>query len=142
MTHQRFEKHATAGTRAHPSAQPMAPGSWLLAPSAVWVIAVFVGLSGALYLLETEGEPASLFSAAVVLTVGAVLVLISRRLLPSVVLVCAMTATIRIAAHMKQQATEVLLHAYDLVWLLSSWSAMSHFCAVSRSAASHFSLYT
>lgn len=127
MTHQRLEKHASAGTLAHPSAQPLAPGSWLLAPSAVWVIAVVVGLSGALYLLETEGEPASLFSAAVLLTVGAVLVLISRRLLPSVVLVCAMTATIRIAAHMKQQATEVLLHTYDVVSLLSSWSALSHF---------------
>lgn len=85
------------------------------------------GLSGTLYLHETEGGPAGLFSAAVLLLVGALLVLISRRLLPSVVLVCSLAATIRTAAYIKQQATEVLLHAYDLVSLLSSWSALAQF---------------
>jgi hypothetical protein len=126
MTHQGLEKSATAGTLPRASAQPIAPASWL-PPSAVWLIAAFAGLSGALYLHQTEGEPASLFCAAVLLTIAALVVLISRRLLPSVVLVCAMLAIIHTAAYIKQQTTEVLLHAYDLVSLLSSWLALSHF---------------
>ena len=127
MTHQRFEKEATGGALARSNAEPAAPSSLLLPPSAVWIITIFVGLSGALYLCETEGELASLFSVALLLTIAALLVLISHRLLPSVAVVCAMTAIIRSAAYIKQQMTEVLLHAYDLVSLLSSWSALSDF---------------
>ena len=127
MTHQRLEKGGTEGSLARASSQPLVPASWLLPPSAAWVIAVSAGLAGALYLRETEGDPASLFSTAVLLTIGALVVAIFRRLLPSVVLVSAMVATIRTAAYIKQQATEVLLHAWDVVSLLGSWSTLSHF---------------
>ena len=49
-----------------------------------------------------------------------------RRVLPAVVLVGATIAIIRTASYVKQQSTEVLLHAYDVV-SLSSWSALTHF---------------
>src|ERR1700704_2179607 len=124
MTHLRLEKGA--------SSQPLVPTSWLLPPNTAWLIAASAGLSGTVYLRETEGGPASLFSVAVLLTIGALVVVISRRLLPSVVLVCAMVATIRTAAYIKQQATEALLHAYDVVSLLGSWSTLSHFCTDHR----------
>ena len=61
------------------------------------------------------------------LTIAQLFVLGSRRLLLATVLVSAMTAIIRTAAYIKQQTTEVLLHAYDVVSLLSSWSALGHF---------------
>jgi hypothetical protein len=69
------------------------------------------------------------------LTIGALFVLIWQRLLPAIVLVSATTAIIHTAAYVKQQTTEVLLHAYDIVLLLGSWSALNHFWADHRQHA-------
>ena len=124
LTDRRSAKLSAAGTFARARG---APASWQLTPRAVWAMVIVGSLCGSLLLVETEGEAAGLFSAAVFLLIGALFVLISRRVLPSVVLVCALAASIRTAGYIKQQATEVLLHAYDLVALLNSWSAMSQF---------------
>ena len=127
MTQQSSMKEATGAALARSNAETVVASSLLLPPIAVWVIAVVAGLLGAIYLREGEGELAGLFSVALLLTIAALIVLICRRVLPSIVLICAMTAIIRSAAYIKQQTTEVLLHAYDLVSLLSSWSALRDF---------------
>ena len=125
MTHQRFGRNARALVRA--SAEPIAPPTWLLPTSAVWTVAILVSLLSAVYLGETEGWPAGFFASAVMLTIGALFVILFRRILPAVVLVGAVIAITRAASYVKQQTTEVLLHAYDLVSLLSSWSALNYF---------------
>jgi len=127
MTHQRFERSEAARAPARANAEPLAPPTWLLPPSAVWTVAILVSLLSAVYLHETEGGPASFFASAVLLTIGALFVVLFGRILPAVALVGAMAAIVGTAAYVKQQMTEVLLHAYDLVSLLSSWSALIDF---------------
>jgi hypothetical protein len=108
-------------------AESIAPTSWLLPPRAVWALTFLAGLLGALYIHKTEGGLAGLFVGAVMLTIGALFVLIIQRPLPAVVLVSAMMAIIHAAAYIKQQTTEVLLHAYDVTSLLRSWTALGFF---------------
>src|SRR5262245_4084360 len=128
MLYRGLVKDGTAAPQAPlRGAESIAPASWLLPPRVVWALTFLAGLLGGLYLHNTEGGPAGLFVGVVMLTIAAVFVLGSRRILPAVVLVSAMTAIIRTAAYIKQQTTEVLLHAYDVVSLLSSWSALGQF---------------
>jgi len=97
-------------------------------------IAAAVGMS--LYFWLAEGGLAdTIFAVAVTLAVGAVIVCIGRRVLVATVLVAAMVGIVRSVSHAKQQATEVVLHAYDLVALLRSWSALAEVCAQHRSFA-------
>jgi Sulfatase len=128
MLNQRLAKDTTAAPEAPlQGAASIAAASWLLPPRAVWALTFLAGLLSALYLHETEGGPASLFVGAVMLTIGALFVLILQRLLPAVVLVSATMAIIHTVAYIKQQTTEVLLHAYDVISLLSSRSALGFF---------------
>jgi len=124
MIHQTLEKDASAPPN---SAEPIASSSWLLPPRAVGTVTLLVVLFSAYCLHHTEGGPAGLFVGAVMLTIGALFVLIVQRLLPAVVLVGATMAIIHTVSYIKQQTTEVLLHAYDVVSLLSSWSAPIQF---------------
>ena len=128
MLHQRLAKDGTAAPPAPSiSAGSIAPAFWLLPPRAAWALTFLAALLGALYLHDTEGGFAALFVGAVMLTIGALFVLILQRLLPAVVLVSATMAIIHTAAYVKQQTTEVLLHAYDVVSLVSSRSALGYF---------------
>ena len=87
-------------------------------------------------LLRFEGEAANaLFGSAVTLALGALIVVVSRRVLFAAVLMAAMVALVRTAADIKQQTSELLLHAWDLVSLVSSPSAMAHFWNDHRSGA-------
>jgi hypothetical protein len=57
---------------------------------------------------------------------AAVLVLVSRRVLFSVVLTAALVATIAAAASAKRATMNMVVHAYDLFFYLSSWSTISY----------------
>ncbi len=74
-----------------------------------------------------EGElPNIIFTAGVTLAMAAVLALISRRVLFSVVLTAALVATIAAAASAKRATMNMVVHAYDLFFYLSSWSTISY----------------
>jgi len=104
-------------------AEPAAHFPRELPPRVVWAIAAFTALVMGIYLWSTEGGLANvLFTAAVILTLGALIVLVSRRVLLATVVVAILIALLRTIAFLKQQTTDVVLHAYDLVSFLSSWS--------------------
>jgi hypothetical protein len=115
--------------------KPLAAPRWVLPPRITWATTLLIALGTAAYLHETEGAGASLFASAILGTLGALLVVLFRRVVPAVVLVSAIVAIICTASHVKQQTTEVLLHAFDIVSLLSSWSALSHFAREHREYA-------
>jgi len=93
-----------------------------------WGAAAALALAVAVYFFGSEGEFANaLFASAVTLALGALIVVVSRRVLFAAVLMAAMVALIRTTAAIKQQTSELLLHAWDLVSLVSSPSAMAHF---------------
>jgi hypothetical protein len=74
---------------------------------------------------RTEGGPRNVvFTLSVVGTVGALVTLISRRILLATLLVTAMVALLCTIAYVKQKTTDITLHAYDAVSLLTSWTSL------------------
>jgi hypothetical protein len=102
-----------------------------------WCSVVAVAAGTCLYFwLGEGGGPADIaFTGAVTLAMGAAIVCIGRRVLVAVVLVPAMLGIVRAVSHAKQQASEVVLHAYDLVALLRSWSTLVEVCSRHRGLA-------
>jgi len=82
-------------------------------------------LIGLYFGLVEGGFADSIFAVAVTLAVGALIVWVGRRVLVAAVLVVAMVGIVRAISYAKQQATEVLLHAYDLIALMRSWSTLA-----------------
>jgi len=126
MSGDRIESGAAALSRA--PAKRAAPISRRLAPPVVWAATAVLALSLGIYFWRFEVEGADfLFAGSVTLTVGALIVVACGRLLPAAVLVTAMVGVIRTVSYIKQQTTELVLHAYDVVSLLGSWQALVHF---------------
>ena len=76
---------------------------------------------------SNEGElPNIVFTAGVTMALVAFVVLISRRVLFSLVLTGALIATIAAAASVKRATMNMVVHAYDLFFYLSSWSTISY----------------
>lgn len=99
-----------------------------LAPPAVWAGVTVIALSLGIYIWRFEADGVDfVFVGAVTLTLGALIVAISRRPLFAAVLAVAMVAIIRAVSYIKQQTTELVLHAYDVVSLLGSWAALAEF---------------
>ena len=74
---------------------------------------------------EDESDPANLFFvSSVTLTLAAGMVLAFRRVLVASVLVNALVGIAAAVAAAKQQAMGMALHAYDVVFYLSSWSTI------------------
>src|SRR5450755_3427691 len=89
------------------------------------VLAAFLAVATAIYVGRTEGEPANvLFVIAVIGAVGALVTLITRRILLATCITAAMMSLLCTIAYLKQQSTDVTLHAYDAVSLLTSWTAL------------------
>ena len=63
-----------------------------------------------------------LFVMGVFLTAGAVVTVASRRVLFATALVAVAMVLLRMIAVLKQESTDVVLHAYDVVSFLRSWS--------------------
>jgi hypothetical protein len=116
------------------STERVAAAPSVLPPGIAWAVTLVAGWGAAAYLHETEGGGAGLFASAAMGTIGALLVALFRRVLPAVVLVSATVAIIRTGSYVKQQSSEVLLHAYDIV-SLSSWSALTQFAREHREYA-------
>jgi len=77
-------------------------------------------------LLLTEGGPAAIiFATAAAMTLACLIVLATRRLLVATVVISALITTVTIASMLKLRAVNMVLHAYDLVFYLSSSSTLS-----------------
>ena len=88
-----------------------------------WVTAGTAAVGIGAYFWYNEGGLAdTVFAVAVTLACGAAIVLVGRRILVAVVLVAAMVGIVRTVSSAKQQTREALLHAYDLVDILRTWS--------------------
>jgi phosphoglycerol transferase MdoB-like AlkP superfamily enzyme len=103
------------------------PIARLRAPGMAWALATLIASATAIYVGRTEGGPANvLFTLAVIGTVAASVTLIARRILLATFIVAVWVALLGAIAQLKQQTTDVALHAYDAVSLLTSWTALSH----------------
>lgn len=98
-----------------------------LALQASWCAVGLVALPIAVHFFRNEGGPANLlFGMAVTLTLASVLAWITRRALFSTVVVAALVAIIVAAATFKRQIMDMVVHAYDLYFYLTSWSTVSY----------------
>jgi hypothetical protein len=112
--------------------QPSLPTVWRGAPLAqeLWAGLAWGAIAAAavavfLYFWLVEGGLAdTVFATAVTLAIAAAIVCICRQALVAAVLVLAMVGIVRTISYAKQQASEVVLHAYDLVTFASSWSGL------------------
>jgi phosphoglycerol transferase MdoB-like AlkP superfamily enzyme len=119
------------GIWARAAAWRLNPGRLLFAPdgalsrSLIVCVAVLFTLPTAHYFWKYEGSAANLFFVtSVTLTLGAFLVLAFRRVLVASVLLNAFVGIVATVAWAKHQAMDMALHAYDLVFYLSSWSTI------------------
>ena len=102
-----------------------APLAQELRAGIAWSMAGVAAVAICLYFWLIEGGLAdTVFATAVTLAIGAAIVCIGRHVVVAAVLVMAMVGIVRTIAYAKQQATEVVLHAYDLVTFLKSWSGL------------------
>lgn len=98
-----------------------------LRPATAWIVAaVLVALVGR-HFWRDEGEFANiLFAAAVTAALVALLTLIARRALFATVVVVSLVTIIVWAASTKRAMMNMVLHAYDIFFYLSSWSTVSY----------------
>ena len=90
-----------------------------------WGVAALIAVSMTIYVGFTEGQPTNvLFTISVIGAVGALVTLFLRRILLATFIAAAVVALLGTIAYLKQQATDVTLHAYDAVSLLTSWTAL------------------
>jgi phosphoglycerol transferase MdoB-like AlkP superfamily enzyme len=86
---------------------------------------VLFTLPTAVYFWKYEGgAPNWFFVTSVTLTLAACAVLLLGRILVAAVLVNALVGIIATVAWAKHQAMDMVLHAYDIVFYLSSWSTI------------------
>lgn len=103
--------------------------SWIvsrtLPASVTWSLAALVGLALVYYHWQYEGWPATIaFATSITAAILFALTFLSRRILFSIVIVALIVATIVIAADVKRHYIEMVLHAYDVVFYLTSWSTL------------------
>ena len=97
-----------------------------LRPASAWVVVAVLSGMLARYFWLDEGSPANvLFTAAVTWTLIACVVLLSRRVLFATVLVTALIVVLVAVATVKRSIMNMVVHAYDLFFYLSSWSTIS-----------------
>jgi hypothetical protein len=106
--------------------------SWLRAMQApahvAWLLSGVVAVLALAYFIDAEDDAGSvLFASTVTASIGAILVLVSRRLLFASAMTATFVAAAHIVAFIKQQTSELGLHAYEVVALLTSWSAVAQF---------------
>lgn len=98
-----------------------------LRQATAWTIVALLSAVIVRHFWRDEGEFANvLFTLAVTVALGAILLVISRRALFSSVIVASLVATIVSAAAAKRAVMNMVAHAYDLFFYLSSWSTISY----------------
>lgn len=89
--------------------------------------AVAATLALIVYCHRHEGWwPHFIFAIAVTMLIGGFTLLATRRLFFSTMLATALTTLIVAIASAKHQAMDMVLHAYDLIFYLGSWSTISY----------------
>jgi phosphoglycerol transferase MdoB-like AlkP superfamily enzyme len=98
-----------------------------LRPASAWLCAGLLSAGLTLQFWRDEGEAANiLFTAAVTMALAALLTLVSRRALFATVLTATLVAMVLAAAALKRATMNMVVHAYDLFFYLSSWSTVSY----------------
>jgi phosphoglycerol transferase MdoB-like AlkP superfamily enzyme len=98
-----------------------------LRPGTVWTIVAVLALLIGRHFWRDEGELANiLFTVAVTGGLVAFVMLIARRALFATLLAAALVTLIVTAASAKRATMNMVVHAYDLFFYLSSWSTISY----------------
>jgi len=101
------------------------PVDGTLSPAATWAITAVIASGLAYYHWRYEGWFETItFAGSVTAALFFGLLFASRRILFSIVLVALLVTTIVIAADVKRHYIEMVLHAYDIVFYLTSWSTL------------------
>jgi phosphoglycerol transferase MdoB-like AlkP superfamily enzyme len=115
-----------AGWWRSPGRLFFAPDGALRRGTVIGVAALFT-LPTADYIWKYEGgAPHWFFVSSVTLTLAAAAVLVFGRILVAAVLVNALVGIVATVAWAKHQAMDMVFHAYDLVFYLSSWSTVGY----------------
>jgi phosphoglycerol transferase MdoB-like AlkP superfamily enzyme len=103
---------------------------WLqqrLQPATVWSTAGLLWAGLAIYFWQGEGDLFNvLFTTGVTAALVAFAVIVSRRVLFATLLAVAVVAMTVAAASAKHAAMNMVVHAYDLYFYLSSWPTLSY----------------
>lgn len=98
-----------------------------LSAGAIWVATAIIASCLAYYHWRYEGwRETIIFAGAITTGIAATLTLITRRILFSVALVAAVVAMIVVASDVKRHYIEMVLHAYDVVFYLTSLSTLKY----------------
>jgi len=98
-----------------------------LHPLTAWAIAAVIAAVLARHFWLDEGNgPNILFTSAVTLSLVAAVALLTRRVLFAAVLTGSLIAVIVAAASTKRAVMNMVVHAYDLFFYLSSWSTITY----------------
>ena len=98
-----------------------------LRPVTAWIVVAVLAAVVGRHFWRDEGEFANiLFAAAVTAALIAVVTLVARRALFATVVVASLVAVIVWAASAKRAMINMVVHAYDLFFYLSSWSTVSY----------------
>jgi phosphoglycerol transferase MdoB-like AlkP superfamily enzyme len=98
-----------------------------LRPATAWIIVALLAAVMFRHFWLDEGEfPNILFTAMVTGALAAVLMLISRRALFATAVVASLVAAVVAAASVKRATMNMVVHAYDFFFYLSSWSTISY----------------
>jgi phosphoglycerol transferase MdoB-like AlkP superfamily enzyme len=96
-----------------------------LSPAVTWTCTAVIALGLISYHWRYEGWLTTVaFASSVTAALFFGLIFLSRRVLFSIVLVALIVATIVIASDVKRHYIEMVLHAYDVVFYLTSWSTL------------------
>lgn len=107
--------------------------SWQLAPRTVRGIVAVAAFGMSLSFWKYEGLLSNVvFTAGVTLALAALLLVLTRRLLPTTVAMVAFIGLVNFVADAKHDTLGMVLHAYDIVFYLGSWSTVSFLWWVAR----------
>lgn len=96
-----------------------------LSATTAWSIAGVIALGLAYYHWHYEGWRETIqFASAVTASLVLFLTLLTRRALFSVAMIAVLIATIVAASDVKRHYLEMVLHSYDVVFYLTSWSTL------------------
>jgi phosphoglycerol transferase MdoB-like AlkP superfamily enzyme len=96
-----------------------------LSNSTVWYATAAIALGLAYYHWQYEGwRETIIFAGSITAALVFALTFLSRRILFSITLIALLIATIVIASGIKHHYIEMVLHAYDVVFYLTSWSTL------------------
>ena len=125
MTDQTAGLRESGQTRRLPQALPA--GAWQLRPTTIWALAGAVAAVILSYYWQSEGMPSNvLFTAATTLLIASLVVLATRRLLFATAVTACFVALVVGIARAKLETLGMVLHAYDFVFYLTSWSTVSY----------------